>query len=116
MYRKNIPEPTLPDLNIFIYRILARLMLVPFNEDDEDRVVTTCDLFDSTSAKDDIKKQSSRLLPFVLHMSKYFKSRDDVTADRDFQMIDQTVTQMRHLLDKKSRMYYALNAFAAVKV
>ena len=89
-------------MNIIIYRNLARLILVPFNEEGEDKVVTTSDLFDTTSAKDDIKKKSSQLLPFVLHMSKYFKSRNIVTSD--FKMIEQTVTQIRHLLNKKSRM------------
>ena len=53
-------------------------MLIPFNEEDEDKVVTTSDLFDTTSAKDEIEKESSQLLPFVLHMSKYFKSRTNV--------------------------------------
>ena len=79
-------------MSIIIYGIIARLMLVPFNEEDEDIVVTTSDPFDTTSTKDDIKKKRSQLLPFMLHMSKYFNSRNNVTSDVDFKKIDQRAT------------------------
>ena len=91
-------------------------MLVPFSKEQEQQVTTTGELFDRTSAMVSVKDKSGQLLPFVLHMSKYFKSRENITADLDFTMIDQIAVQIQHLLNSKSRMYYALNAYAAVKV
>ena len=57
---------------MIIYRILARLLLIPFSESDEE---TTSQLFQFKSAKERISQKTSQLLPFILGMDKYFRDR-----------------------------------------
>ena len=62
-----------------------------------------------------IKEQCSHLLPFILHMGKYLQDRDRILADEDMIKIVEVTDQIRQMLDA-SRLFYALNAYAAVKV
>ena len=103
-------------LTLIFCRILARLLLIPFEENEEETVETTSQLFGFESAKERTREKTSQLLPFILGMDKHFKNREEVYEDLDFKMIDKIWIQIHKLLDKKARTYYVLNVYDAVKV
>ena len=89
-------------------------MLIPFVKEDETTLMKTVDLFALNGSMLEIKEKCSHLLPFILQMGRYLQNREQILADVDMIRIMELTDQIRQLLDPKSRLFYALNAYAAV--
>ena len=72
---------------LIICSILARLLLIPFNESEEEIVEITSQLFQFISAEERISQKTSQLLPFILGMDKYFRDRVQVYQDYDYMIL-----------------------------
>ena len=103
-------------ITFIIHRLLARLIVIPFDAIDRD-VLKTAELCKFANEVRDMKEKASHLLPFVLDMGKYLSiSQAELLNDEDMQKVMSAIDESGLSLDGKSRMCHALNGYIVCKV